>query len=458
MQPGQPDRSPCSSNPSSNLRSLIPEVLRLALPVAAQALLQTLVFFVDRLMLGRYSADALASMHISSPLLWTVSAILTSFSVGTLAFVGRMMGRRDRAIATAAMRGSLVLASGLGLVTSVAFLAGLSPFLSLVLSNIPGVRIAAQEYLQIVMVGLSLLMVTIVATAGLQGAGDTRTPFLIGIVANGANIGLNSVLIFGHLGFPELGVRGAGIATLIATVINASALVGVLMHPKAVLSLRGRGQERHALSRILRISGPALGERIFEHLGYWCYASMIVALGGMAMATHQIVLGLESICFLSGEGFGVAGAAIVAQRLGADRPQDAARCAWITVGLSVGFLSTLGLVFLSLPQTLLSLFTIDDAIVTMGVPCLYIAAVAQPFMALSMVLGDSLRGAGDTRTAFVISLSGWLVVRSIMTYLFAFVLDLGLVGVWLGSTSDWIIRSIVLSVIFLQNKWQRISI
>ena len=79
-------------------------------------------------------------------------------------------------------------------------------------------------------------------------------------------------------------------------------------------------------------------------------------------------------------------------------------------------------------------------------------------MAISIVLGQALRGAGDSRTAFFVSLVGWFAVRLVATYLFTFGLDLGLVGVWLGSTCDWIVRAIALVVGFFQCRWRKVTL
>jgi Na+-driven multidrug efflux pump len=79
-------------------------------------------------------------------------------------------------------------------------------------------------------------------------------------------------------------------------------------------------------------------------------------------------------------------------------------------------------------------------------------------MATSIVLEQVLRGAGDTRTAFYISLAGWFVVRIMATYLFVFIFHLGLVGVWMGSACDWIVRATILLWIFVQGRWQKIAV
>ncbi|MBD2156383.1 MATE family efflux transporter [Leptolyngbya sp. FACHB-16] len=276
---------------------------------------------------------------------------------------------------------------------------------------------------------------------------------------------MNYLLIFGNGGLPELGVRGAAVGSAIAITLNAIVLIGVLVRSRSTLSLRRDmkqrfydGSELATLKRVVHIALPAVGERLTRGIGYMGFTIIISVLGSVAMATHAALLGLEEHCYEAADGFGIAVAAVVSQRLGAGKLEEAERGSWITMGMAIALLSSFGLVFVIIPAQLLGLFTEDTRIVEMGIPCLYVAALAQPFMAASIVLEQALRGAGNTRTAFYISLSGWLVVRLIATAFFVFGLHWGLVGVWLGSTCDWMARSISLAIVFRQHHWHKVSV
>jgi putative MATE family efflux protein len=437
-----------------NRRAISGDVVRLALPVIGQSLLETLVFLVDRLMLGRHSTESLASMQISGPLVWSISSVLGAFSIGSVALIGRAIGSGDRILAAATARTSILLAVGIGVTASALSLVGLDSLLALLGAGDTTVQATAARYLSIVLLAMPLLLLSMVSAAMLQAAGNTRTPFLVAMLANAVNAMIDYALIFGHWGAPELGVRGAAIGSAVALTLNASILLIILARQDSALTFRGWGGESAALKRLLRVSFPAFGERGVQHLGYIGFITMIGALGSTAMAANQALISIESICFLSADGFGVAAAAIVAQRLGAKRPQESAFGAWIATALAIALLSLCGLAFMLIPKLLLSAFSPDKRIILAGVPCLYVAAAAQPFMAISTVLAQGLRGAGDTKTAFYVSLAGWLVVRLSATYLFAFTLGFGLVGVWLGSTCDWIFRSIILLIVFVRGRWQ----
>lgn len=435
-------------------KNISQEVLFLAAPAIGQYLLEALVFLVDRLMLGRYNGDALASMQISSTLIWGISSLLSSFSIGSISLVGRAIGSGDRALASATVRGSLLFAIVAGTIVSLLSLQGIETLVALFPNSDAKVQEAAIDYISILLPAMPLMLVTNFAATLLRASGNTRSPFLVALVSNGVNALINYFLIFGNWGSPALGVRGAAIGSVAALAINAIVLIILLSRKKAVLTLRGRGGEKEAIARVLRIAWPAFGEEFVQHLGYFGYVAMLTALGSAAMAANQALISIELICFLAADGFGIASATIVAQYLGADRPHKANQGArWATI-LATVLLMLFSLFFWLIPDELLQIFSHDSQIVAVGVPCLYIAAVAQPFMAISIVLGQSLRGAGDTKSAFYVACAGWLIVRLVATYLFTFVFNLGLIGVWLGSTCDWIVRSIVLAIVFLRGRWR----
>ncbi|MEP0909365.1 MATE family efflux transporter [Leptolyngbya sp. GB1-A1] len=437
-------------------------VLQLALPTIAQSFFHTLFYLVDRAMLGHYSTDALAAFRLTSPLLWCISGLLSAFSIGSVALVGRAVGAGDRTLATATVRASLVFALGVGIAASGVSWLGLDRMLTLFPGVTPEVYDAANHFLKIILFALPFDLLATTAAAMLQAAGNSRTPFVVAGIANLVNLGIDYLLIYGRGGFPELGVAGAAIGSAIAMIFNAGWLLWVLSRPQGVLSFIDQGKalvwnaaERSALSRVMRVAFPTLGERLCRSIGYLGFTAIISSLGSTAMATHEALLGLEAICFLSADGFGIAVAAIVAQRLGAGKPEEAMRGVFAGMTMAIALLGCFALLFLAVPGGLLRIFTQDDQILAIGIPCLAIAALAQPFMATSLVLEQALRGAGATRSAFVIATLGWFVIRLIATSSFVWVLGWGLAGVWLGSTCDWLIRAFLLLVVLRRGTWQK---
>lgn len=440
---------------------LAKQVWSLAWPAIAHMLLVTLAFLVSRALLGRYSATALASMQISGSLTWTIYSVFTAASAGTLAVVARSVGAGDREAAAKAARASLVLAGLIGTAIVVPMLVANGALLRALFPK-AGAAVIEQSsaYLHIVLPVMPLAFIEAMAAASLQGAGDTRTPLYVATVGNVINLVLSAALIFGRFGLPELGVRGAAVGTAATMSIEGLLLGAALMSKRSPLPVRTASLEgsMKELARVLRVSGPAFAERVLYHSGYMGFVAIIGLLGAASMAANQALSSIEAVCFLSADGFGIAAGAIVAQKLGARRPSEAARAGLIAAGMAVALLSFFGLLFAVAPRVLVRSFTNDPAIMAIAERSLLVTAAAQPFMAFSMVVGMGLRGAGDTRTVLAVTTVCAVVVRLCATWLFAIELGYGLVGIWLGSTADWIVRSALLAVAYARGRWRRIEV
>jgi putative MATE family efflux protein len=435
------------------------EVRRLALPAIVHSLLQTLVFVVDRIMLGRHGEASLAAMQIAGALEWSIWSVFAAFEVGTIARVGRLVGAGDRRGARQVAWLSLGIALALGVVLALATPLVLAALPHVVTRASDGAMSESRGYLGITIASSPLVFLSATAVATLQASGDTRTPLAIGVVANIVHVALNRVLILGAFGVvPAMGARGAGISTAVTFAIQAVLAIAALTDRSRPASLRASSTERaHGEERasareeaiaLVRVGAPAFVERVVYHVGYLTYALVVTRLGDASMAANQSLISVESICFLSGDGFGVAAAALVAQKLGAGNKAEARSAAWIATRYAVVTLTTFGLAVLALRDLILPVFSADPAVTAIGRATVPVLAVAQPFMAIGIVLAQALRGAGKTRQALGVSIIGAVIVRVGATYLFALGMGLGLMGVWMGSTTDWLVRAAVLGALF----------
>jgi putative MATE family efflux protein len=444
-------------NTARSEAELAREVVRLAWPAIAQSLLQTLVFLVDRAMLGHHGSISLASMQISGPYVWTVTGVMGALSIGAVAVVGRDVGRGG-STAPAAARGALAAACALGVVGAIVAMFTLDAVLSTFESAGPNVIAAAHGYLGVALPALPLFLIASMAAAIHQAAGDTRTPLVVTALINVLHLGLGAVLVFGYFGVPSLGARGAGIASVVSVGIEAVLLIASLLQRDRAITIRGRGGELDALIRMARVASPVVLERLAIHAGYFGYVWMIAALGAVAMAGNQTLVSIESVCFLSADGFGIAAAAIVAQQLGASRPDAARSAALLAMRMSIALLASAGIGFATMPELLTHLFSPDPAVASLAAPSLIVTACAQPFMASATVLGEAMRGAGATRSTLAVSLVCGVGVRLAVTAFASFTLDLGLTGVWIGSTVDWMMRTLLFGVLFARGHWQRTKV
>ncbi|MFO0611182.1 MAG: MATE family efflux transporter [Polyangiaceae bacterium] len=447
-----PERSP------SQQKALHREVWALAWPAITHMLLVTLVFLIDRLVLGHHDNSELASIQISGVLVWTLYAIFTAGSAGTVAIVARTLGAGDAAAAGRASVVSLGFAALSGIAVTAIVLASMGPLLPLVFPGASAnVLDKAQQYLMIVLPFLPAAFLEASAAASLQAAGDTRTPFLAGLVANAVNLVLSAGLVFGVGGLPALGIRGAAIGAASAMLIQGAMLVYALARRCDVLPFAGVVADlrvRETLRRLLRVSAPSYLEKLVYNGGYVLFVVVIARLGDAAMAANQAMVSIEAVCFLSADGFGIAAGALVARKLGAGEKDDARAVAAIATRMAIGLLGACAVVFACAPRLLLRAFTDDEAIVDMGARALPVMAIAQPFMAYATVIRMSLRGAGATSTVLWVTLVGTFCIRLPLAYLLVSRLGWGLTGIWLASTADWAAQSAIVFRVFQRGRWR----
>ncbi len=450
-------------SPPSALSTLAREVVRLAFPAIVAGLAGTLVFFTDRLMLGRFSADALGSMQVSGPVLWSVHSVFGAFAAGTLAVVGRASGagQTDRAERTTAA--TLLFALGIGVITAVLGFVTRDPIAALMTGSGPETAVLREHasiYMGIVYPLLPFVFVAASGTVALQAAGDTQTPMRIGILTGLINLGVSGFLLFGWWGAPRMGIAGAAIGTAAAFTAQALLTVWALGNSSGRrLPLAEAWAGFRALMRpVLRIAGPAFGEKLIFHVGFLVFASIVGRLGAVATAANQSLIAIESLGFIAAAGFGVASSSLVARKLGAQDPAAAATCGWLSVGLGAVSLSLVSVIFLVFAEELVTLFTPDAEVVALGARCLRVAAIAQPLMAISDSLAGALRGAGDTRSPMVVALVGPVVVRLAACWWLTVELDMGLLGIWIGTTLDWAVRGLALGVVFARGRWMHLPV
>jgi putative MATE family efflux protein len=413
------------------------EVAALAIPAIAQELVTALLFVTDRALVGRLGQAELASLHASSTVAWTMISVLGAVAIGATATVGRRAGARQREHTSQATRSALALSAALALLAVVPAFFARHALVRVLAPNETIVKLAV-DYLEIVFLGVPFASASTAATACLRARGDAKRPLWAGAVAAIVNLALSAVLV------PSLGVRGAAIGTAVALLVQC-ALLGIALRRDLAPAARGwkdsiRASLNDRETEIGRVTAVALVERLTFHAGYLGYAAMLACLGAAAAAAHQAILGLEAFAYPIAEGFAVAAATLVAQKLGARRPQEALRSG-VTAATAAGALLAGFALLLMIAPGAVRAFSRDPGVIETARSSLYAAAASLPFMAFAMVSGAALRGAGRTLTMLKITFVGTVLVRLGATYVFGFWLDMGLTGAWVASGLDWLVQA-----------------
>jgi len=410
---------------------------------------QTVVFaFV-----GHLGAVSIAAMGAALQFTFLLFPIFNALSIGTVALVSRRMGEGRTDEADNIVRQSLLLGTFLGIVSGVAFAVLAEPLLGLI-GAAPEVAVVGAPYLALVG-GLNVFQtISIIGMAAVRAAGDTRTPMVFSAAFSLLNVPLTYIL----MNSAGLGVLGAAIGLVLSMVLFALATVVILWRGHAGLTIAG-GPWRisgERLRSLLSISLPSAAESLLFSVGILALSGLVFRLGTEAYAAHQIVNQLESLSFLPCIGFAAAASALVGQSLGMERPSRAMQVGWAAARMAALWTTVAGLLLVVFPRTFLGIFTSDPGVVVAGVGSMVIIGVAQPAQAVIFTIGGALRGAGDTRFTLTATIINWFVVRFPLAVLLAFPLGLGLAGIWVAITVDYVVRAGLMAFRFRGGRWQRL--
>jgi MATE family, multidrug efflux pump len=253
-------------------------------------------------------------------------------------------------------------------------------------------------------------------------------------VLRAANVGLNWVLIFGHLGFPRLGAVGSAWATSFCRFLMAAGLLAFGWNElrQHLVPLRRDTFIVDSLKRMLRLGLP-IGFQLQLELGSFAVAALLIGwLGTYAMGAHQIAINLASLTYMVPLGVSAAAAVRVGYAVGRGDPPGARRSAAAALACGGAFMLLAGILFLAAPGGLARLYTEESAVIAIASTLIPIAGFFQVFDGLQIVAAGVLRGLGDTRAPLVINLLGfWLIGLPVSVFL-AFVAGAGPAGIWWG--------------------------
>lgn len=436
-------------------KSEVLSILTIALPTIVDMFVQTLLGFFDLIMVGRLGPEAIASVGLGTAPILTVIPIFFAISVGTTAMVSRAFGARNYEEAKEGMSQSLILGIPAAFIVTFAFVVFGKNILGIISKNQPITE--ALSYLKVISLGIPFLCFNIIFSYGFRSINKAKIPMINNTISIFLNIFLNYIFIF----VLNLGVFGAGIATTMSRGIVTFIFSFLIIYKKnycIALTTKDFKINKDICKRLLKVGLPSAGEQGLFRIGMLIFEAMVINLGTLQYAAHKIALTAESFSFNLGFGFSVAGTALVGQYLGAKEYQEAKKAGYLNMFLAISVMTAFGFIFMISPKFVISMFTKDQAIVPMASSALRIVSIAQPILAVSMVLSGALRGAGDTRSVLWITSVGMFFVRIPLTYLFLYIFNFGLNGAWLVMILDLTYRGLACLYRFKQGKWRYIEV
>lgn len=386
------------------------ELLSLAAPLIVSQSFMTVQVFVDTVLLSWYDPRAMAASFPAVMWFWLPFGLLQVTAGYTSTFVAQYTGAgRPHRVGPAVWQGIYfaVLAGFLMLL-----LVPAAPFLISAGGHSSALQALEATYLRCLAFAALPMLIMAAINGFFSGRSQTWTVLLIEAFGTSVNVVLALLLIFGRFGFAEMGIEGAGWATVIGSWASALLAVALLLrrrYRKEYNTASGWRLERELFGRLMKYGGPA-GTQVFLDVLVWhLFVQMVGRLGEAAMGATTLTVRLNMIAFLPMIGLGQAICILVGQRLGADRPDLAEKSVYTGLKWMFGYMSAVAAVYLMLPNLLLSIFeggrdAEDFAAVAAIVPGLLVCvAVYSLADAMNLTFSFALRGAGDTRFVTVIT-------------------------------------------------------
>lgn len=412
-------------------------ILVLGLPLVGSQIAQFAIGMTDALMLGHYGVEALAAGTLGSTVFFVVLIAGSGFAFAVMPMVAEALGRRDELGARRVMRMGLWASVAYGVPMTLPLLAG-EPLLRL-LGQPPEIAALGGDYLGIVAWGLVPALLAFVLRSHLAAYERTRVVLVATLAAVAVNAALNWVLIFGRLGLPELGVRGAALASVAVHLVTVAilALYAARTLPGPPLFERLWRPDPEVLRRVVRLGWPIGITTLAEVSLFAAGAVMMGWLGAIPLAAHGIAIQLAGLAFMVHLGLSQAATVRAGAAFGRGDRTHLARGARVIVAMSVAVAVVTAALFVVAPEPLVALFVSDDeprrvAILATGATLLAVAGAFQIADAAQVMALGLLRGVQDTAVPMGIAVVSYLGVGLPAGYALGFPLGLGGVGVWWG--------------------------
>jgi MATE family multidrug resistance protein len=416
----------------SPTRADLGALARLAAPIALIQVGTMLMGVVDTIMVGKVSPAALAAAALGNLYFFVPSM----FGLGVLfaldPIIAQALGAKDDLAVTRGLQRGLILSVALTIPTTLALLT-VEPVLTWVRQP-PEVVPAAAGYVWRIVPAIWPLFAFVVFRQVLQAHRRTGPIVVTIVVANVLNAGLNYLWVFGHLGFPALGVLGSAWATT----VSRFAMVGLL------LALGWRDLARHlqsvapnlldvrAIGRMLRLGAPIGAQSVLEVGAFGTVALLMGWLGVTEVAAHQVAVNIASLTFMVPLGVSSAAAIVVGHAVGRGDVAGVRRATLAALLVGAGFMAVMALLLIGLPQPLARIYTPDAEVIALTALLLPIAGVFQVFDGIQVVSIGLLRGLGDTQVPMVTNIVGFWCIGMPVSLWLGFGLRYGAVGLWWG--------------------------
>jgi MATE family multidrug resistance protein len=421
------DRSPITAE--------IRATIAVAAPLAGANLAHMAMGLTNTIMVGHLGAAPLAAAGLGTALYFTLLMLCQGVLEAVAPLAAHAIGAQDHPTAGRVAGAGLIVAAALA--APVIALLTVIPWLLAALGYDPELTAEIGRFLRVIRWGAPAFLGSSVLRFLLVAGFRTRIVMIVPLLAIPLNAALNWALIFGHLGMPAWGSAGSGCATAIVQWLMLLCFAGCMLAMPTRIPVRLALRVLAEIPRILRLGVP-MGVLRGMEIGVFVTAGILMGvIGADALGAHQLVLNVASVTFMVPLGLSQAATVRVAFQLGLGEPAGARRAGYVAVALGAGFMSAAAALLLLMPRTIASAYVdpgdpANDGLVAIAVQLFVIAALFQVFDGVQVIAVGALRGYRDTAVPMLIAAIGYWAIGFVGSWLLAFPLGFGAMGLWSG--------------------------
>jgi len=406
-------------------------IFLLSVPMILEMVMESLFAVVDIFFVSKVGIEAVATVGLTESVMTLIYSVAIGLSTAATATIARRVGEGNTEKARHAIGQVILISLGISAVTALIGTLFASDLLRVMGADSKVIE-TGTTFVRIQFLSSPVVVLLYSLSGALRGAGAASTAMRSLIVANGFNMLLGPLLIFGIGPFPELGVTGAAVATAIGRSIGVAYQLYALTRVNKGLSLLWEDLRPHreTILSIVKVAAGGTGQFLISSAS-WIFLTRILAeFGSDVVAGYTIAIRVIMFTLLPAWGLANAAATLVGQNLGAEKPERAETSVWRCAMFNLIFLSGLAVFMFFSAEMIIGWFTSEAKAIEFGALGLKAFCLGYGFYAYTMVVIQSFNGAGDTRTPTVLNLICFWLVQIPMAYILAIVLELGPIGVF----------------------------
>ncbi|MDV4342951.1 MATE family efflux transporter [Methanoculleus sp. YWC-01] len=430
-------------------------LLTIAAPIVAGNVLQSGLELVDLFFVGRLGSEAIAGVAMSTSIVMVLMTVIIGIVTANTAFVSRYYGAKNYDMVAKGVSHTLILGLVFSLILSVVGILYAEDML-LLLGAEPNVALLGASYLTVLFTGSVTLVELWVINSTFQSCGDATTPMLLVVLANILNIALDPLLIFGYGAVPACGVAGAAYATIISRSVAFAIAFALLLSGRSPIPFSLRTKFEFPLAwRLIRVAVPNSVQSGLRSVTFLAMMAIVAVFGTAALSAYGIVGRLELVALMPGFGIATATAVIVGQNLGAKKPERAEAGVRLSALMNGGFMALMGAVFYLAAPAIVEVFDPSGASTEIGVSYLQTVAPFYVLLAVAIILGFALNGAGDTKKPMYATFFSMVLFQVPLACILPGLLGIGIAGVWLAVICGVVLQTGILFTMYRHGGWKR---